>query len=144
MSYAMSKVEREQFLAQPHVGVLSVVDNGAPLTVPVWYGYQPGGPVRVITGQDSRKADAVRAAGWLSLCVQDEAWPYKYVTASGPVAITGTASQAVQRDMAARYLGDAGAEEYMSWINASGDADKQIAMEMTPQKWLTVDYGKQG
>jgi nitroimidazol reductase NimA-like FMN-containing flavoprotein (pyridoxamine 5'-phosphate oxidase superfamily) len=77
MTYAMSRDEREQFLAQPHVGVLSVVENDAPLTVPIWYGYQPGGGIRVITGRESRKARAVRAAGWLSLCAQDEAWPYK-------------------------------------------------------------------
>ena len=35
MSYAMSRAEREQFLAQPHIGVLSVVEDGAPLAVPV-------------------------------------------------------------------------------------------------------------
>ena len=62
MSYAMSRAEREQFLAQPHVGVVSVMENGAPLTVPVWYGYQPGRPVVVITGRESRKVQAVRAA----------------------------------------------------------------------------------
>src|SRR5258708_26575206 len=88
MTYAMSRAEREQFLARPHVGVLSVVENGAPLMVPIWYGYQPGGQVIVITGRESRKARAVRAAGWLGLCAQDEAWPYKYVTASGPAAIS--------------------------------------------------------
>ncbi len=144
MSYAMSRAEREQFLAQPHVGVLSVVDSGAPLTVPVWYGYQPGGPVTVITGRDSRKARAIQQAGWVSLCAQDEAWPYKYVTASGPAAISGPVSHADQRVMAARYLGDAGAEEYMAWVMASGEADEQIAIEMTPQAWLTVDYSKPG
>ncbi len=32
MTYAMSRAEREQFLAQPHVGVVSVVEDGAPLT----------------------------------------------------------------------------------------------------------------
>ncbi len=61
MSYTMSPAEREQFLTQPHVGVLSVVENGAPLTVPVWYGYQLGGRVRVITGPESRKARALQA-----------------------------------------------------------------------------------
>jgi PPOX class probable F420-dependent enzyme len=144
MSYAMSRAEREQFLAQPHVGVLSVVENGAPLTVPVWYGYQPGGPVAVITGRESRKAQAVRAAGWLSLCAQDEAWPYKYVTVSGPAAASGPASHAEQRAMASRYLGAEGAGRYMAWVTANGEADEQIVIEMTPRAWLTVDYAKPG
>ncbi|HEX2321435.1 MAG TPA: pyridoxamine 5'-phosphate oxidase family protein [Streptosporangiaceae bacterium] len=144
MSYAMSRAEREQFLAQPHVGVLSVLEDGAPLTIPIWYGYLAGGPVSVITGRDSRKARAVQTAGWLSLCAQDEAWPYKYVTASGPASVVGPAGHADQRAMAARYLGDQGADEYMAWVTASGEADEQIVIEMTPQTWLTVDYGKPG
>jgi hypothetical protein len=144
MTYAMSRDEREQFLAQPHVGVLSVVENGAPLTVPIWYGYQPGGGISVITGRESRKARAVRAAGWLSLCAQDEAWPYKYVTASGPAATAGPASLTDQRAMASRYLGEDGADQYMAWLTESGEADEQIMIEMTPRTWLTVDYGKPG
>jgi hypothetical protein len=47
MSATMTREEREQFLAGVHVGVLSVVSEGGggPLAVPVWYSYQPGGPV---------------------------------------------------------------------------------------------------
>jgi len=142
MSYAMSRAEREQFLAQPHVGVLSVVENSTPLAVPVWYGYLPSGPVRVITGRGSRKVRAVEATGWFSLCAQDESWPYKYVTASGPARVSGPASHADQRAMASRYLGEKGADEYMASITASGEADEQIVIEMTPRIWLTVDYGK--
>jgi nitroimidazol reductase NimA-like FMN-containing flavoprotein (pyridoxamine 5'-phosphate oxidase superfamily) len=140
----MSRAEREQFLAQPHVAVMSVVEDGAPLTVPVWYGYQPGGPVVVITGQESRKTRAVLTASWLSLCAQNETWPYKYVTASGPAVISGPASHAEQRTMARRYLGEDGADRYMSWITASGEVDEQIMIEMTPRSWLTVDYSKMG
>ena len=142
MSTAMNRAEREQFLAQPHVGVLSVVASGAPLTVPIWYGYQPGGPVTLITGRQSRKVQAIRTAGWLSLCAQHEEWPYQYVTASGPAAITGPASHAVQRAMAVRYLGQAGAEEYMASVTSSGDADAQIVIEMEPRTWVSADYRK--
>jgi len=142
MSYAMSRAEREQFLAQPHVGVLGVIDGGAPLTVPIWYGYLPGGPVTVITGRTSRKVQAIRAVNWLSVCVQYEAWPYQYVTASGPAAITGPASHADQLTMAVRYLGQEGAKEYMASVTASGEADEQIMVEMTPQTWLSADYRK--
>jgi hypothetical protein len=100
--------------------------------------------VAVITGRESRKAQAVRAAGWLSLCAQDEAWPYKYVTVSGPAAASGPASHAEQRAMASRYLGAEGAGRYMAWVTANGEADEQIVIEMTPRAWLTVDYAKPG
>ena len=142
MSTAMNRAEREQFLAQPHVGVLSVVDSGAPMTIPIWYGYQPGGPVTLITGRQSRKVQAIRAAGWLSLCAQHETWPYQYVTASGPASITGPASHAVQRAMAVRYLGQAGAEEFMASVTSSGEADTQIVIEMEPRTWVSADYRK--
>ena len=42
---ALSENEREQFLAEPHIGALSVADGTerGPLTVPIWYLYSPGG-----------------------------------------------------------------------------------------------------
>ena len=43
MSLAMTKKEREAFLADLHVGVISIEQAGSPpLTVPIWYDYQPG------------------------------------------------------------------------------------------------------
>ena len=44
MSLNMSRAEREEFLAGLHVGVLAVASAGVagPLTVPVWYTYEPG------------------------------------------------------------------------------------------------------
>ena len=41
MSTAMTRQEKEAFLAAVHVGVLSIPRKGqALLTVPVWYGYE--------------------------------------------------------------------------------------------------------
>ena len=64
MSVTMTREEREQFLAGVHVGVLSVAsaEGGGPLAVPVWYSYQRGGTLDVITGDTTRKAAAIRAA----------------------------------------------------------------------------------
>jgi PPOX class probable F420-dependent enzyme len=139
MSVTMTREEREQFLAGVHVGVLSVAapDGAGPLTVPVWYSYQPGGLVNVITGSGTRKASAIRAAGRFSLCAQDERPPYKYVTVEGPVAIE-EASHDERLDLARRYLGSEGGDAYVS-ANPTGG---QIVCRMTPEHWLTVDYGK--
>ena len=48
----MSAAEREEFLAGVHVGVPSaaVGKTGQTLAVPVWYSYQPGGLLTVLTG----------------------------------------------------------------------------------------------
>jgi PPOX class probable F420-dependent enzyme len=139
MSVTMTRTEREQFLAGVHVGVLSVasLDGGGPLAVPVWYSYQPGSTVDVITGDSTRKAAAIGAAGRFSLCVQDEQPPYKYVTVEGPVAVE-EASHDERLDLARRYLGLEGGDAYVSAVPTGG----QVVFRMTPERWLTVDYSK--
>ena len=63
MSLAMTKEERETFLAGLHVGVISIEQEGeAPLTVPIWYDYAPDAGVWVITGDSSLKARHLLAA----------------------------------------------------------------------------------
>jgi PPOX class probable F420-dependent enzyme len=139
MSLTMSREEREQFLAGVHVGVLSVSsqDGGGPLAVPVWYSYQPGGTVNVITAGSTRKAAAIRAAGRFSLCAQDEHPPYKYVTVEGPASIE-EASHDERLDLARRYLGPEDGDAYVS-ANPTGG---QIIFRMAPERWLTADHGK--
>jgi nitroimidazol reductase NimA-like FMN-containing flavoprotein (pyridoxamine 5'-phosphate oxidase superfamily) len=66
----MTKQEREAFLADVHVGIVSIPQAGrGPLTVPVWYRYEPGGEVQFATGQDSRKGRLLTPGGRISLCV---------------------------------------------------------------------------
>jgi PPOX class probable F420-dependent enzyme len=142
MSYAMSVAEREQFLAGVHVGVLSVAEKGdrAPLAAPVWYDYQPGGLVSVITARGSRKGVALAAAGRMSLCAQDENPPYRYVTVEGPVEIEEL-DRADRLAMARRYLGAEGGDQYV--VSNPDAAGENVMIRMRPEHWLTVDYGKQ-
>src|SRR5207302_9093753 len=87
MTLSMSRVERDAFLAETHVAILSVAEAGrGPLAVPVWYEYKPGRDVRIVTGGKSRKMSLLRAAGRATLCAQDETPPYRYVTVEGPIA----------------------------------------------------------
>jgi PPOX class probable F420-dependent enzyme len=141
MSFTMSVEEREQFLAGRHVGVLGVAAGGdrGPLTVPVWYDYQPGGQVSVITGRSSRKGLAIAAAGRMSLCAQDENPPYRYVSVEGPVEIEELDLEE-RLAMARRYLGTEGGDLYVA---ANPDPDgENVMIRMTPEHWLSVDYGK--
>ena len=143
MSTSMSQAEREQFLAEVHVGVLSV-DAGpgsGPLTIPVWYAYEPGGLVSVSTDRGTRKAVAIGAAGRFSLCAQDERPPYKYVTVEGP-AVTEPASLEERRALARRYLGPADGDAFIKAEAGDGDSDGAIMIRMTPERWLAADFSK--
>src|SRR5436309_3309010 len=83
-SLSMSRSQREAFLAGTHVAILSVADGArGPLTLPVWYRYEPDAAVRFVTGAASRKLGTIKKAGRVTLCVQTETAPYEYVTVEG-------------------------------------------------------------
>jgi PPOX class probable F420-dependent enzyme len=141
MSLAMSVAAREQFLAQVHVGILSVtaLDGRGPLAAPVWYSYQPGGPISVITGRSSRKARCARAAGRVSLCAQVESPPYRYVSVEGPVVIEEV-EEAERLEMARRYLGTDGGDQYVA--SAPDAGGENIVIRISPRRWLSADFGQ--
>ncbi|WP_335580959.1 pyridoxamine 5'-phosphate oxidase family protein [Streptomyces sp. KLMMK] len=140
---AMPHDAREQFLAAPRIGVLGVTDprggDRAPLVVPVWYGYEPGGEIVVETGRETVKARLLRAAGRFSLCVQDERRPYRYVSVEGPVtSVEDPIDPAVREALAQRYLDPDEARDYLA---ATSDQLKHdIAFRMRPQRWRTADF----
>jgi hypothetical protein len=138
--YAMTKEAREQFLADLHVGVISISEDGrGPLTVPVWYAYEPGGEVRLVTGRASRKGRLLERAGRFSLCAQTEAPPYKYASVEGPVLSMGPAD--VERDLrplARRYLGIDRGDAYVA-ATRDEHADN-VLVRMRPERWLTADF----
>jgi nitroimidazol reductase NimA-like FMN-containing flavoprotein (pyridoxamine 5'-phosphate oxidase superfamily) len=138
----MTKQERESFLADLHVGIISVVEDGrGPLTVPIWYSYEPGGEVRVVTGGTSRKAQLLRTARRFSLCAQTETQPYKYVSVEGPiVAIEPANLERDRRPLAHRYFGVQAGDRYIERTRA--ETVENVLVRMRPERWLTVDYGK--
>jgi len=142
MWVAMSAAEREEFLAGVHVGVLSaaVGTAGQTLAVPVWYSYQPGGLVTVLTRHRSRKAAAIRASGRFGVCVQDDSPPYRYVSAEGPVLAEEELDPAERLAMACRYLGSAGGIQYVT--DNPDPGRENVAFRMRPEHWLSQDQGK--
>lgn len=136
----MSVSDREAFLAGLHVGVLAIERrDGPPLAVPVWYSYEPGGDVHVLTSASSLKGRLAAAAGRASLCAQQEDLPYKYVTVDGTVEIDALdpADRAPIEAMAIRYLGDEMGRGYA----AQAETDDEIRIRIRPERWYTVDYG---
>ena len=85
----LSVRDRELFLAEPHIAALSVSagPGRGPLTVPIWYQYEPGGEAWVLTEAGSRKARLIEAAGRFTLMVER-------VIADCPVRVGGGAGHA--------------------------------------------------
>jgi PPOX class probable F420-dependent enzyme len=139
-SFVMTAEEREAFLSGLHVGVLAVERAGrAPLAVPVWYDYAPGGELLIWMERDTVKDRAITAAGRLSLAVQDENSPYKYVTVEGPVVANDqppTREQALR--IAGRYWPEAEANAYVD----SALGERSVLVRVRPEKWLSNDQGK--
>ena len=139
MSMKMSKDERERFLADLHVGVLSIARDGCgPLTVPVWYDYTPDQGVWILTGPDSLKGRALGAVDRISLCAQTETPPYQYVMVEGPFSLESPEEDMLLA-MAQRYLGEEMGRQY-----AAGSQGDNVVVRFQPESWLTVDYGKAG
>jgi nitroimidazol reductase NimA-like FMN-containing flavoprotein (pyridoxamine 5'-phosphate oxidase superfamily) len=143
MSLAMSKAEREAFLADVHVGVLAVEHPGAPpLAVPVWYDYDPAVGVWFVTEAGSQKGQALRAAGRLTLCAQsEEPAAYRYVSVEGPIVETRPSDlERDRRPMAHRYLGQELGDAYVEGFSG----EDNLVFVMRPERWRTVDYRKLG
>ena len=145
MSLAMTRPEREAFLAALHVGVISLSEAGrGPLSVPIWYVYEPGGDVRVITDRGSRKGRLLVVGARVSLCVQTESPPYQYVSVEGPVvAIESSDRERDGRPMAHRYLGRELGDQYVAATSSDREAAGSVLVRIRPERWLTVDYRKQ-
>ncbi|MFF4743642.1 pyridoxamine 5'-phosphate oxidase family protein [Streptomyces sp. NPDC001268] len=140
---ALSREEREQFLAEPHVAAIAI-DSGekgrAPLTVPIWYQYEPGGDVWILTGRDSRKHRLIGAAGRFSLMVDRLDPTVRYVQVEGPVTATEPGTEAALRELAARYLPADKVDGYVEF--ALKDHGETVVLRMRPQRWLSSDLGR--
>jgi nitroimidazol reductase NimA-like FMN-containing flavoprotein (pyridoxamine 5'-phosphate oxidase superfamily) len=145
MSLAMTKSERESFLAGVHVGIISIPEGGrGPLTVPIWYGYQPGGELWFVTERDSRKAKLFSNGTRLSLCAQTESLPYKYVSVEGPITSIDPADlERHTRPLAHRYLGTELGDRYVERTQGGDARSDSVVVRVRVERWLTVDYAKE-
>ncbi|MFI1017261.1 pyridoxamine 5'-phosphate oxidase family protein [Streptomyces sp. NPDC020965] len=140
---ALTREEREQFLAEPHIAALAV-DSGdagrAPLTVPIWYQYTPGGDAWIITGEDSRKQRLIERAGRFSLMVDRLAPTVRYVSVEGPVVSAAPATRDQLVEITARYMPADKIGPYVEF--AEKELGEQLVVRMRPQRWISQDLGR--
>ena len=145
MPRQLTERERQEFLAEPHIGVLSVAsdDDRPPLTVPVWYGYRPGGNVSFFTGTQGRKARKIKLiqdSGVLSLSVQREKFPYRYVTVEGTVIQIDRPPSAEQMfAVVRRYLPEEAAQGFVK-AELELPGSELVLFTIRPDRWLTADF----
>ena len=139
---SMTQSEREEFLAGLHVGILGIErPDGPPLTVPIWYDYEPGGELWFLTSPDSVKGRLLRQSMRFSLCAQSESLPYKYVSVEGTATISPADKELHSRPMARRYLGTKGGDRYVDGDGGESDGES-VRVSMVPERWFTLDYSK--
>ncbi len=116
---------------------VAATDGRPPASVPMWYGYTPGGNIVVNTGVAARKTKLIEQAGVVTLVVQREEPPYQYVVVEGTVVDTTTpAPLDVREAIAIRYLGEEGGRAF---IEAMKD-QPGILFTIRPDRWITADF----
>ncbi|NGN70498.1 pyridoxamine 5'-phosphate oxidase family protein [Streptomyces sp. A7024] len=106
--------------------------------VPIWYVYEPGGELWILTGNDSAKAKAAASAGRASVMAQRLEPTVRYVTVEGPVTIEpGTPEQL--REVSERYLPPEAVEEYIKF--SEENLSENVVIRLRPEKWLSADMG---
>ena len=138
---ALSREEREQFLAEPRIAALSVHagDKRGPLTVPIWYQYAPGGELWVLTGTGSRKHQLIEAAGYFSLMTERVEPTVRYVAVDGAVSRIEPGTDEQLEEVTRRYLSGDAADNYLKF--ARENLGENVIVYMKPEHWLSADMG---
>lgn len=137
----LSEEEREAFLAEPRVAAFSVAagpDRG-PVTVPIWYQYEPGGETWVLMSPTSRKARLLEQTGRFSLMVERVEPTARYVSVEGPVTRVVPRTEDLLVEMTTRYLPPDKAAAYLEM--ARQDLADEVAVYLRPERWLSADLG---
>ncbi|WP_433665055.1 pyridoxamine 5'-phosphate oxidase family protein [Nocardia sp. CA-128927] len=137
---ALTLKERQEFLAQPHIAALSVAGGPGrgPLSVPIWYQYEPGAEPWLLTGAESRKLQLIKESGRFTLMVQRSEPTTRYVAVEGSVSKIVPITDELHLEMVRRYLSGDAVDKYLEQAAGFGD---QVAVYLRPEHWLSADLG---
>lgn len=132
------------FLRKANIAVLSwTAAAGTPMSTPVWYRYK-GGKFLLHSMHPTGKTRGIQRSDAVSLCIQDPAPPYRYVTVAGRAKLVfdGEASDRLQKWLARAYFGRVAGNYYLKNV-ASAFEGEHAVIEITPGKTVAVD-GSEG
>jgi nitroimidazol reductase NimA-like FMN-containing flavoprotein (pyridoxamine 5'-phosphate oxidase superfamily) len=142
----MTEQEREEFLAEVHVGVLSVAgaEGRPPTSVPTFYAYQPGGEITMFTGTQRRapkRIDLIKEAGVVTFVVQREEMPPAYVTVEAELTEVSRPTPDQMLTIARRYMPEEHAQGYVQ--TELGDPENIVTLfTFRPTRWFSSDTSR--
>lgn len=137
---SMTDSQAQEFLAEPRIGVLAIAradrdPAAAPLAIPIWYDYAPGGDLSIVTPVDSFKAGVLRAAGRATMVVEEVQPRIRYVSVECELIDEQPPDPAHTRAMASRYMPADQVEGFVASVPVEG------RFVLRPVRWRTADLG---
>jgi PPOX class probable F420-dependent enzyme len=141
----MDTATQEEFLAEPHVGVVaSLRQDGRPYTVPVWFLWD--GEHIWLTGTDSRVwCRQIMADPRVSLCVEAMAPVAGHIGIDGSSEIFLRDSDfdiwPISRQLADKYVGknDPANGKAVEAFFANMQTEPRLLIKVTPEVWRAID-----
>jgi PPOX class probable F420-dependent enzyme len=126
--------DREAFLQQANIAVLSTVDaKGRPHAAPVWYFYEDG-VFTISTDRSSRKHKNIEANANVALTIDKRDLPYFAVMVHGRAELGPMFSPEERLRLAIRYLGEERGRRYVEHTKS----EDSITIRLRPAK--VVEY----
>jgi hypothetical protein len=139
--------ERLDLLKETHVAVLTVAsdDGRPPLATPVWYVLQDDGSLFFFTGTaagPARKTRLIQSAGAVTLVVQREEPPYRYVSVECRLAeLHQPPSEAQLMSVVSRYLPPDMARGFVADVLGQ-DTPNLVGFSVRPERWNALDFAE--
>ncbi len=146
MSPPMTEPERESFLAEPHIATVCVArsDGRPPLATPSMYAYEPGGDITLFTGtqgRPARRSVLIESNRALTVSVQRDETPYRYVTVECDLIDVHRPPTPDQMLAVLR--------RYLPWDAAQGMVAAELGSTANavtlytarPTRWFSADFG---
>ena len=129
----------QHLLSSPIMARLAYTwDDGTPRVVPMWF-HWTGEDILMGAPPNSPKMKALVTRPQVAVCIDSVDWPYEWLN------VRGTASIEVFReafpeyqDMARRYLGDAGGEQFLAARDQTFDSWVRITIR--PEEVRILDF----
>ena len=128
-----------RFLSETQVCVLATTGPGnSPHAVPMWYRYRDG-IITISTWRESQKCRNVERTGKAMVVVDRREPPYYAVMVKGNAEVGTALSREEERDIALRYVGEAGIDEYMAYVDG-GEENGQSSVSIVIRPTRIIEY----
>ena len=104
------------FLSEVHIAILAIHrEKRAPHSTPIWYQYEPNDTLWFMADPKTQKGKLMETGTPVSLVVQTETAPYRYVSIAGQISDVAKGDMEQElRPISRRYLCLKGGDEYVA------------------------------